>query len=226
MLVSEITNRVSEILQDDDADFPNVTWTLPDIIEWLNDGLRVLVDLRPDASAVTASILLVAGTKQSLSADGDLSLIKLTRNMGADGATPGKVITLADMDAMDRFNPDWHTDDTDTVVQNYMYNEARPDEFWVYPPIPSTPNVYVEGIKAVAPTKVAAAGDTLPVDGIYAPALISWCVYRAFSRDSEETPNNARAVDARQTFFNLIQGKSGGDRTVDPNVRELARQGK
>lgn len=225
MLVSDITDRVSELLQDNDATTPNVTWTVPELIGWVNDSIRALIGVRPDASSTTVSMLLSAGTKQSLGTS-DSKLLRVSRNMGSDGSTPGKVITLADMETMDRFNPNWHTDAASTVVSNYLYDERRPKEFWVYPQVPASPAVYVEVMKSVIPADVAAVGDTLPVDAIYAPALINWCVYRALSRDSIDTPNAARAQQFKNDFFAILQVKTGSDRGSDPNVREMAPQQK
>lgn len=219
MNVSGITEQVAEILQDE----TNVTWTEAQLIAWVNDAIRALVNVRPDASSTTAAIQLTANTtKQALSATGDQRLIRLTRNMGAAGATPGKAIVLVDMATMDAINPDWHTDTAGTRVKEYMYNEERPKEFWVYPK-PATA-FYVEVIKSVLPTAVTAVGDPLPVDDIYAPALIEWVCYRAFSRDSEETPNWVRAARHFTAFFNVLQVKMKSDMAINPKFREKVKE--
>ncbi len=215
MLNSAVLNRVSEILQDTGA----MTWTSSQLLEWLNDAIRALVLVRPDASAITSAMQLAAGTKQVLAA-GELRLIRVVRNMGASGTTPGRAIRLGDMMALDAFNPDWHTETAAVVVKEYMFDEARPDEFWVTPPVHATTAVYVEAVRSVLPTAVAAAGDTIPVDDIYSPALIEWCCYRAFSRDSENTPNWQRAARHYASFFNLLQIKMTADMQINPRVRE------
>ncbi len=217
MLVSAHNARVAEILQDTTS----VTWTSAQLIEWLNDAIRALVLVRPDASAITSAMQLAAGTKQVLAA-GELRLIRVVRNMGSNGTTPGRVIRLGDMMALDAFNPDWHTETAAVVVKEYMFDEARPDEFWVTPPVHATTAVWVEAVRSVLPTAVTAAGDTIPVDDIYSPALIEWCCYRAFSRDSENTPNWQRAARHYASFFNLLQVKMKSDVAINPRVRELA----
>lgn len=214
MLASGVLNRVSEITQDT----ANATWTAAQLIEWLNDAIRTLVLVRPDASAITSSMQLASGTRQTLAA-GELRVIRVTRNMGVAGTTPGRAIRLGSIPDIDAFNPDWHTATTDVVVREYMFDESRPDEFWVTPPVPASPAVFVEAVRAVLPTAMAAAGETLPVDDIYAPALIEWCCYRAFSRDSERTPNWQRAGRHFAAFFNLLQVKMKADMAIDPRVR-------
>lgn len=218
MLVSAITARVSEILQDD----ASLTWTGAQLLQWVNDALRSVTLVRPDSTSVTASVLLVAGTLQTLTGTNDLRLIRVIRNMGAAGATPGNAIRIGDMPAMDLLNPAWHTEAQQATITEYMYDDTRPKEFWVYPPaaVPS----YVQLSKSVLPTAVTAVGDTLPVDDIYGPAIIEWCCYRAFSRDSEETPNWQRAARHFSAFFNLLQVKVSADMAINPNVRAKVAQ--
>lgn len=220
MLVSELNTRVSEILQDTE----NVTWTLPQLIEWVNDAVRALVLVKPDASNVVVSIKLAVGTRQSLSGSSDLRMISVNRNMGPTGTTIGRAIRLADKKSKDDFTPDWHTEASSTVVREYMFDEALPKVFWVSPPIPASPDVYVEASKSVLPSLVAVAGDTVPVDDIYAPPLIEWCCYRAFSRDSETTANWQRAARHFTAFFNLLQIKMQSDMSIDPRFRESTKK--
>lgn len=220
MLVSAFNARVSEILQDTNA----TTWTIMQLIEWLNDAARTLVLVRPDASNVIASILLAAGTRQALTGAADMRLISVDRNMGAGGTTAGRAINLADKKAKDTLTPDWHTATASAVVREYMFDEATPKVFWVSPPVPATPAVYVEATKSVLPTVVDSGDDTVPVDDIYTPPLIEWCCYRAFSRDSENTPNWQRAARHFAAFFNLLQVKMQADMAINPKVRAMAEK--
>ena len=219
MLASAVLNRVSEILQDTG----NVTLTVPQLLEWLNDAIRALVLVRPDASSTTATMQLAPGTKQTLAA-GELRLIRVIMNMGTDGTTPGKAVLLGDMNALDAFNPDWHTATVNTVVREYMFDETRPDEFWVSPPVHATTAVHVQVVKSVLPAVIAAVGDVLTVDDIYGPPLIEWCCYRAFSRDSEKTPNWQRGARHFAAFFNLLQIKMQSDMAINPKVRAMAEK--
>ena len=221
MQVSGITTPAAEVLQD----AGNVSWTIAQLIAWVNDAIRALALVKPDSTAVTATQQLTAGqTKQVLSMASDLRLIRLVRNMGANGTTIGRAIRLGDMNALDSFDLNWHTATPDAVVREYMFNAERPDEFWVSPPVHATTAVYVELIKSVLPAAVVAITDTLPVKDIYGPPLIEWVCYRAFSRDSERTPNWARAARHFQAFFNMLQVKQVTDMAINPKVRELAQK--
>lgn len=216
---SVVLTRVSEILQDT----ASVTYTAPQLIEWLNDAIRALVLVRPDSTSITSSILLIAGTQQTLAA-GELRLIRVIRNMGANGSTVGRAIKLGSINDLDAFNPDWHTAAAAIVVKEYMHDEARPDEFWVSPPVHATTPVHVQAIRSVLPTAMSAATEVIPVDDIYSPALIEWCCYRAFSRDSESTPNWQRAARHFAAFFNLLQIKMQADMAINPRVRAAAEK--
>src|SRR4030067_28723 len=105
MLVSAFNARVSEILQDTNA----TTWTIMQLIEWLNDAARTLVLVRPDASNVIASILLAAGTRQALTGAADMRLISVDRNMGAGGTTAGRAHKLDEKKSKETLTPHWQT---------------------------------------------------------------------------------------------------------------------
>jgi hypothetical protein len=218
MLASEVIANAAEIYGDE----ANETILLASQIKWLNDALRALVSVRPDVSAVVASKQLTPGTRQQLVAAGDLRLLSLVCNMGADGNTPGRGITYFDRADMDAFNPGWHADTAGIAVYGYTFDAQVPHEFYVTPPVHATTPVYVRVSKAVSPGTIVAGTDVLTVDDIYAPALVEWMCYRAFSRDSEETPNWARAARHFSSFFNVLQVKMQADMASNPKIHEQA----
>jgi hypothetical protein len=210
MLASKIIDRVKEVLQDNNS----VTWTETQLIEWLNDALRAVVDNRPDATSVTASMALAAGTKQSLPAGG-AKLLKVIRNMGAGGATPGRAIRIVDQDTLDENAPNWHADTPTAEVKAYVFDaEADPKVFYVTPPADGT--AQVEIAYSADPTEITAVGDTVPVPDVYAPSLIEWMLYRCFSRESIKTPNYQRGLNHQRAFFNLLGVKMQADLTYRP----------
>jgi len=124
---SAIISKAAEHLHDVD----HVRWTAAELLYWLNEGQRAIAILRPEAKTINGSVKLVAGTKQTIPATG-IRLHKVIRNMGADGSTAGKVIFLIDVSTLDQFNPDWHTDDSDSDVLNYMFDGNDPLTFYVF----------------------------------------------------------------------------------------------
>ncbi len=214
MLAGVITDAVAAELQD-----PNhVRWGLPKLLGYVNAAQRAVALVRPDATATTAAVQLVAGTKQSLPAGGQ-RLLKVVRNMGADGATPGRVIHKTDMSALDRFDPDWHlASKAKSAVLEYVYDDRVPKTFYVNPPVPASPAVHVELSHSATPTDVTDAGDQLSIDDIYEPALRHWALYLAYSLNVEQRNAN-RAATHYQGFFNVLGVKIRSDMMVSPNAR-------
>lgn len=191
-----------------------VTWSNGALLDYLSDGLLALANIRPDATAATSSILLAAGTRQSLPSGG-LRLMRVTRNMGTNGTTPGRAIHLGDMDAQNDFSPDWHTEAPSAPVLEYFYDMLVPREFFVYPPVPASPAVYIEASFSRIPAVISNPETTdLPVDAIYAPALREWMLYRAWGGDDEQSPSYAEAQGRLATFFKLLGAKSQADIAV------------
>ena len=87
--------RIKDILQDNTS----VRWPEAELIRFINDAQREIVNYRPESSATTSNVQLVAGTKQSLPSGG-LRLIKVTRNMSdtSGGATGKRAIRLVNVD--------------------------------------------------------------------------------------------------------------------------------
>lgn len=183
----------------DDA---NVRWSVPELLAHLNDGQRELVAQKPDAGAVNAVLTLAAGTKQVLPAGG-IQLLKAVRNMGLDGTTPGRAITPASMETLDRVRPNWHADTASAEVRHYLFDPRDPKTFYVTPPQP-TPAGKIEAVYAATPADVAAAGNPITIDDIYATALYYFILARAHAK---ETPGADTGKAAG--YYNLFLGVLG-----------------
>lgn len=217
MLAGVITNAVAAELQDPS----NVRWSLEKLLGYVNAAQRAVALVRPDATATTVAVQLAAGTKQSLPAGGQ-RLLKVIRNMGSDGITPGRVVRKTDADTLDRFDPDWHSaNKAKTTVLEYVYDDRTPETFYVNPPVASTSPVYVEISHSATPAEVTAVGDTLAIDDIYESALRHWVLYLAYSLNVEQRNAN-RAAAHYQGFFNVLGVKIRGDMMVSPNAKESA----
>lgn len=194
-------------------------WSNDDLLAYLNDALLALIQVRPDASMTTASLLLVQGTEQSLPA-GALRLVKVSRNLGADGTTPGRAVQVGDRQAIDAIDPNWHQTSGATVLE-YFYDPIVPRRFAVYPAVPASPKVYVEATYSALPAVVdePEAAD-LPVDDSYAPALREWMLYRAWGGDDESSPNYAQARDRRGSFYEALGMKAQSDSAASARVND------
>lgn len=210
MQCSVVLTQVRKMLNDPSA----VTWTdAGDLIPALNDALRALVAVRPDAASSTATHLLSAGTKQAIPTDG-VRLLKVIRNKGEDGLSTGSAIKHSTIPAMDAVFPQWHSQTGQTTIREYFYDPMAPREFWVYPPAPSSPVIGVELTYVKILTAISATTDTFPVDDYFAPAVQAWMVYRLWSGDDEQSPNYQAAQAQYKVFSDLLGLKSSGDATV------------
>lgn len=183
MIAGDILTRAGYVLNDESK----VTWVAAEGLAWLNDAQRAIVNARPDASATTVSVALTAGVKQALPSGGQ-RLIRVTRNMGADGATPGAAVQLTDADSLASWVPNWATDTAQDYVENYLYDDRIPRTWWNYPPVNS--GVYVELQYTQLPTDCTALtgdGSALYVSDAYADALLDYVLYRAFSKEGGQT---------------------------------------
>lgn len=212
LTASYLIAQASETAQDE----ANVQWTAAQSLEWLNDAQRAVAMARPDASTLTHSVTLVAGTQQTITG---LRFMTAIRNMGADGVTPGRAIRLVERGAKDESDPYWHAETASTEVLEVIFDARTPKIFYASPPIPNSPVVQIEISEAVNPANVADVGDPITLDDIYSSAMIEWILYRFFSRDSEETPNIQRAISHFQAFFNLLQTKLQVDMAINPKIR-------
>jgi hypothetical protein len=178
--VASLLGRAAKLTNDTG----NVRWPLLEGLDWLNDGQRALIILRPKASVKNTSVALTAGsTKQTLPADGYL-FIDMPRNMGADGSTPGTVIQEIPTDTIDNQIPTWHVDANALgYIKHFVFDPRNPKNYYVYPKAPAT-SWYVELIYSVAPADCTQGG-TITLDDIYANMLLDYVLYRAYSKDSE-----------------------------------------
>lgn len=197
--IEQLLDNVSRVLGDEDQE----TWVEADLIDWLNDAILALLSVRPDASQVNAVVTLVPGTKQTVPVT-HLRLLRVIRNMGVDGLTVGRAVLESDLETQDAIDPDWHAATAAVAVNEFLQHPDEPRVYYVNPPVHASTVVQVEASFSSIPTKMAAVGDTLPVDEVYAPALQEWILYQCLSVDSEDTPSHERAILHRKSFFELL----------------------
>ena len=164
---ANIITRVQDTLQDTTS----VRWSEAELLRYINDAQREIVNFRPEASADHANVQLVAGTEQTIP-DVGLRLIKVVRNMSATGssATGKRTIRLVSSDILNAQDPDWHDPSATgssahgTVVKNYIFDEDDPRKYYVYPGISG--NAYVEIVFSRTPTDLSGTSSTIYIDDI------------------------------------------------------------
>lgn len=176
MLVSDLIQRTSYLMSDEEK----VRWTESERIEWINDGARAIITRRPGARAVTLDMTLATGTFQT-APEGATQVLDVIRNITNTGA-PGRAIRIADRQALDDADPDWHTADAGPT-ENYVIDERSPTTFYVYPPAINGAKVSI--LIGQVPPKVSAPTDTLDLREEFGEAIVNFVLYRCHTKDSE-----------------------------------------
>ena len=223
---TNLLSRIKDTLQDTTS----VRWPEAELLRYINDAQREIVNFRPESSAKTANVQLVTGTKQALPTDG-LRLIKVTRNMSdaSGGATGKRAIRIVNVDILNTQEPDWNDPTVSgdaahgTVVKHYIFDEDAPRNFYVYPGVSG--NAYVEVVYSASPTDLANTSATISVDDIYANAIIDYVLYRSYMKDAEYAGNAQRAQNHYQLFTASIGQGGQSAMLLDPNNDQVSNIG-
>ena len=218
--VQSVIDRVQTTLQDTTG----VRWpVVSELVLWINDAQREIALLKPDASAKNETLTLATGTKQTIPSDGN-RLLRAVRNMSAASNGTGKrSVRLVSREVLDAQTPDWHDPTVSgdaahtSVVKHYIYDEANPRNFYVYPGVSGS--AYLEIIYSANPSTVTQS-DNLEVPDLYGNAVMNYVLYMAYMKDAEYAGNSQRAANHYQIFTSSVTGKGQVDAITTPNMDE------
>lgn len=214
-----IIDEVQRKLRDDSTP---VTWTDTNAVEYVNNATFALMTFRPHAFAVNAARVLVAGSKQTLPAN-TYMLLDLIRNMGSDGSTEGKIITLVPRWQIDMLNQHWHKGTGKQYAEHYSYEPEKDKQtYYVFPPV-STTVYYVEENLAQYPTRVTVANQAtnITLDQGYEPFIKEWVYYEAYNKETN-VGSHQQAMQHLQNAGMLIGVKVQALREAHVRAKEGA----
>lgn len=204
MLASDIITRTSRTL----FDVTQVRWPVSELLDYTTDGERQIVLVRPDAAPKNEPVRMVGGSRQQLPA-GAARLLRVTRNMGSAGTTPGRAVRFVNREALDTENPDWHFANPGLSVQHFFHDNVDPTRFYVYPPVSGavgTPaSLYLECIYSAIPAAVTATNQTLTLPDHYINPIVDWVLFRCYTKDASYAGNMQRAASHLSNFANALQ---------------------
>lgn len=212
-----IIRRCVETLQDNTS----IRWPINELVRYLNDGQREVVLYRPDSMVTNATINCVAGTKQSLPANGS-KLIEIIRN-AASGSSQ-KAVRMVNREILDAQTPNWHALSPTTEVLHYMFDPRDPRVFYVYPPASTAARLDI--VYAAYPTDInepadgalyTAVNGNISLPDIYGNVLQDYILYRAYTKDSEYAGNGQRAQAHYLAFANALGIEINATVAVAPN---------
>lgn len=254
ILVKDLIWQVCVLLQDAAPQY--VHWTERELIAWLNDGHRAVAKYLPSAASRIDAVKLAAGTRQSIESvpaasivPGDgialaapirgLHLIEPIRNMGANGATPGRPIRVIERQMQDAQNSRWHeAAKAATPVREVMYDPKTPRYFYVNPGVPASTDWWIEIAWNVEPKAIPAGGaagselylfsganaTAISIGNEYSDDLINYVTARAFMKESEQAQamgGMGRAIAFGQQFTGSLNTKAQSLTGHNPNIRWL-----
>lgn len=211
LTAASVITRVRELLVDTGT---SPRWTDAELLRHLSDAQRAIARASPDTVQKVAVVQLVDGTRQALPADGE-SLLTVTRNMGASGATPGRAVRIIRRDIIDDQNPMWHADPKATQIYNYIYDPTDSTAFFVYPP--SNGVGHIEISYCYIPTELNVTTDALDVDDLYVTPLTDYVMFRALQKDADFAAGMQRAQMHLQAFLAFMSADA--ETALNPNLQ-------
>lgn len=212
-----IIRRAVETLNDTTS----VRWPVSELVRYLNDGQREVVLYRPDAMVTNQTITCVAGSKQTIPANG-AKLIDVVRNAAA--GTTKKAVRVVKREILDSTVPNWHNVTGVNEILHYTYDPRDPKTFYVYPP--ATTSAQLDIIYSAYPTDVTEPADgatysavtgNISLPDIYGNVLLDYILYRAYTKDSDFAGNAARAQAYYAGFANALGIEIKATVSVGPN---------
>lgn len=202
-----ILQRVVVTLQDDDS----TRWTMPELVRYLNDGLREFALLRADQVSKSVVFDCVAGSRQVLPAEAS-ALVDVSGNAAAGSSLAP--VSVADRAMLDAVAPGWRNETASIDVIHFVHDLRDPRVFYTYPP--ATATAKLDLTYTVIPAFIAEPAvdadfndvvGNVGIPDIYANALTDYVLYRAYTKDSEYAGNAARA----QAHYAAFGGALGSD---------------
>jgi hypothetical protein len=207
--VADIITRAQTILQD----VTGTRWPTAELLNWLNDSYKEIVQARPDLYPVsTPSFACVAGTRQT-APTGALRMIDVVRN----GSGTKRAVRLIDRRILDDQLPNWHSAAGVTEIQHWMFDPRTPREFLVYPPASS--GATLEIVYSAVPAAHASATGNIAIIDSYANVMLDYILYRAYTKDAEYTANAQRAVAHFTALQNALGTGAASDAAGRPGMQ-------
>ncbi len=211
----DLITRAQTILQD--TTDGGVRWPTYELMRWLNDAYRAIINARPDANSKSDTTFSCAvGTRQKLTATipSATKLLDVVRNT-ASGSAKGAVRQI-DRSILDDQRRTWHAETETVDIEHFAFDPRIPTEFLVYPPASSLARLEV--VYSYVPTAHGddATNETIKVDDSYANAILDYMLYRAYSKDAEYAANAQRAAAHYQAMQAALGTKTQADAAAHP----------
>jgi len=210
-IANDIELRVRDLLNDT----AGVRWVDAELLRWISDAEKEIVQLRPDANPSTITFTPATGqSRQALTTTGVHRLIDVPRNTHTNRA-----VRLISQRTLDSTDVDWHAASANSAgnVDYFVYDERNPKVFYIYPNASSTTRLEV--IQSIVPSAITAMTGSLNIGDQFIPAITDYVCYRALSKDAEYA-GGPQATAFQQSFYQSLGVQQSVNGAASPNVIE------
>lgn len=250
-LVRDFLLGVSTTLQD--LNPQGRRWPEAELVSYANWAARAIFKYLPHLGSAIEAIKLSQGTKQDLTrvlaadikqSDGGtedrygIAFMQALRNMGPDGLTPGRVVRLVSREQKDASNPEWHTATAGTEVREVMHDRTTPLVFWVSPPVPASPAVWLDiqwmreprrisdsGVSTTGFARYTSGGagqnDLMPIHDAQIEDAHNYVVAVALMKGSKNVQNVPKASQHASAFLTSINAQVQAITGTNPKLKLL-----
>lgn len=207
MLLAQVLGGLLSDLEDDEPGYEGTRTSLDDLERWWQEGRCLVGSLRPDMFARPVAVELKPGSIQDLSeccnqigavlgqsdSCGNLLRSASPENFALASAWTGKACLLS--------NP------SEYRLLSYASDPLGGSQIIVRPPVPRGVKAYLLVNCSALPDAPARDDEVSDLDCGSLAAVNQWVLFRAWSRDNEDTPTFRKAIMAARMFYQILNLK-------------------
>lgn len=215
--MTTVASKIIADCQRELQDEAGIRWPAAELVDYLNDGQRLIVTVNRGASARTEVLTLVEGVTQQAPV-GVAEVMDVLAN--ADGRQ--RAIRQASRSLLDACDPAWMARSPAGTVVHFMKDAHQPQAFDVYPPARAGTRVLCKlsmlPVDVAPPTGPVAAdvSGNISLRAEYSEPLRHYVLFRAWSKDAEYGGNAASA----QAHYGLFSSSIGADVAAAASTNE------
>ena len=190
---------------------PGAAWTDPNLIGYLNEAIRATCLVKADAYVKQTAIPIISGVTQELPADG-VALLDITENTVSE-----RRITQVDKALLDEENRFWPAATKEVDVQHFTVDKLAPRRFYVTPPNNGTGEV--KSLYGALPPALTAVGDTVLLQDIYQPPVLSYAISRAYLKPTQRA-DPQKSTTAFNEWATMVGAKTKTQADTSPRVAD------
>lgn len=190
------------------------TWPQAFWLRSIGEAQKQIGNLLPRAYQVRTSLTLTANqTVQTLPATA-VRLVRILRNLGTGGSTPGRRVAVIDEAQLDRIDPTWHASEAQGYVSHYCVDDETPRIFMVYP----RPNaaLILDAVVSQIPPAPDSVDDNLGLSDEFLTPIVDFMLYRAYSKNHERG-DLGKSQRYYQMFERGLGIRDANDRAQSPD---------